>query len=163
MGAGSGGVSVNVGGLVIGGKLVAITAETNWPDEQQDDKSPVISRATHLNAQRDPDTGYDQPSEIVFQWAAPSLIGSGRVDASLRVEVGDNTAPHGLIEKVDLLAEIPYVVKVAVNYVAGTKPYIYQWLNPVKLNIRGPDSILPGLADGLDVEGRLYNEATFIS
>jgi hypothetical protein len=35
-------------------------------------------------------------------------------------------APKGLIEKVDVLAEIPYVIKSVVNYVAGTKPYIYQ-------------------------------------
>ena len=38
-----------------------------------------------------------------------------------------------------------------------------QWFNPVKLIVRGPDTLLPGLSDGLEVNGRLYNEATFIS
>jgi hypothetical protein len=32
----------------------------------------------------------------------------------------------GLIEKVDVLAQIPYLVKKVISYVAGTKPYIYQ-------------------------------------
>ena len=35
-----------------------------------------------------------------------------------------------MIEKVDVLAEIPYVIKTMVNYVAGTKPYIYQVTQP---------------------------------
>jgi hypothetical protein len=125
-GPGSGGVSVNVGGIVLGEKLVAVTAETKWPDEPYADDAPVISRATHLNAVHDSDTGYSQPSEIVFRWAAPALNGAGSVDAKMHVDVGPPSAPKGLIEKVDLLAEIPYVVKMALNYVAGTKPYIYQ-------------------------------------
>jgi hypothetical protein len=32
----------------------------------------------------------------------------------------------GLIEKVDVMAEIPGFVKAVVSYVAGAKPYIYQ-------------------------------------
>jgi hypothetical protein len=38
-----------------------------------------------------------------------------------------------------------------------------QWINPAKLVLKGPDLILPGLAEGLEVEGFTYNEATFIS
>jgi hypothetical protein len=35
---------------------------------------------------------------------------------------------------VDVLAEIPYVIKTMVNYVAGTKPYIYQVIGDVAFN-----------------------------
>ena len=127
-GDGSGGVKVNIGSLVLGGKLAAVTAETKWPDEDQADKATVISRATHLGLIADEETGYDAPSEIVFKWAGPSLVADaqGAVAATLHVDVGSPAAPKGLIEKVDVLAEIPYVVKTVVNYVAGTKPYIYQ-------------------------------------
>lgn len=127
-GAGSGGVKVNVGSLVLGGKLAAVTAETKWPDEAQPDTAIVISRAIHLGSAKDLDTGYKAPSELVFRWAAPSLLdgASGNIDATLKVDVGSLSGPKGLIEKVDVLAEIPYVVKKVVNYVAGTKPYIYQ-------------------------------------
>jgi len=127
-GDGSGGVKVNVGSLVLGGKLAAVTAETKWPDEDESDEASVVSRATHLGMVADEETGYDTPSEIVFRWAGPSIVADaqGTVDATLKVDVGNPAAPKGLIEKVDVLAEIPYVVKTVVNYVAGTKPYIYQ-------------------------------------
>lgn len=130
-GAGSGYVTANVGSLVIGNKLVSVTAETKWPDEEQPEKPDVISRALHLKSAHDPDTGYAQPTELVFRWAGPSLLldAPGSVDATLAVNVGNPTSPKGLIEKVDVLAEIPGVVKAVVSYVAGTKPYIYQVKN----------------------------------
>jgi hypothetical protein len=127
-GAGSGSVAVNVGSLVVGGKLAAVTAETKWPGEPSAERPAVVSRASHTNLVKDKDTGYNAPSEIIFQWAAPSIIpdAPGSLDATLIVDVGPPTAPKGLIEKVDVLAEIPAIVKAVVSYVAGTKPYIYQ-------------------------------------
>ncbi|KAI0091205.1 oxidative stress survival Svf1-like protein [Irpex rosettiformis] len=163
--AGSGFVTVNVGSIVLANKLAIVTAETKWAGEPQDDKAEVISRASHTRTAQDPDTGYAAPTELTFRWSAPSLVAdaSGQVDATLIVDVGSLDKPNGLIEKVDVLAEIPYVIKTMVNYVAGTKPYIYQWLNPVSLHVTGPDSLIPGLSQGLNINGRLYNEATFIS
>jgi len=162
-GPGSGGVVVSVGSVVIGDKLVSVTSETKWPGEEP--KGSVISRATHLNTEHDPDTSYGKPKDILFEWKAPSIIpdAPGTVEAKLPAHLGSVQDPKGLIEKVDVLAEIPYVLKVAVNYVAGTKPYIYQWLNTTKLSITGPEALVPGLSSGVEVEGLLYNEATFIS
>ncbi|OCH94357.1 oxidative stress survival Svf1-like protein [Obba rivulosa] len=164
-GAGSGFVTVNVGSLVLGGKLAAVTAETRYPNEQPPDQAGVVSRAVHSKTVLDPDTGYNAPTELVFRWKAPSIVpdAQGSVDATLTVDVGKPDAPKGLIEKVDVLAEIPYVIKTMVNYVAGTKPYIYQWLNQATLDVTGPDALIPGLSGGLKVEGSLYTEATFIS
>ena len=127
-GAGSGGVTVNVGSLVLAGKLAAVTAETRWPDEVPEESAPVISRVTHVEPVHDPDTSYRMPTGLEFRWAGPSIPGlpQGTLSASLHVDVGDVKHPKGLIEKVDVLAEIPYVIKTMVNYVAGTKPYIYQ-------------------------------------
>ncbi len=126
--AGAGFVSVNIGSLVLDGKLAAVTAETKWPDEDQSKSAAIISRAVHSKTKNDPDTGYNAPTELVFQWAGPSIVPSapGLVKATLTVDVGNPDAYKGLIEKVDVLAEIPYVIKTMVNYVAGTKPYIYQ-------------------------------------
>jgi hypothetical protein len=132
-GSGSGGVTVNIGSLVLGGKLACVTAETKWPDEKQREDAAVISRATHVNPMMDAETGYKQPTGATFRWTGPSLLDNEkrRIEAKLAVELGNTAHPIGLIEKVDVLAEIPYVVKMAVNYVAGTKPYIYQ----VKMNL----------------------------
>ncbi|KAH9972866.1 oxidative stress survival Svf1-like protein [Lactifluus volemus] len=146
-GAGSGYVSVNVGGLVIGGKLAAVTAETKWPDQDQPATAEVVSRAQHLKQVLDRDTDYMQPTELSFRWVGPSVLPD----------------KPGSIEGIDFLAEVPAVVKAVVSYVAGTKPYIYQWINPAKLVLTGPELILPGLAEGLEVEGFSYSEATFIS
>jgi hypothetical protein len=183
-GAGSGYVSVNVGGLVIGGKLAAVTAETKWPDEEQPATAEVVSRAQHLKQVLDGETDYMQPTELSFRWAGPSVLPDkpGSIEGSLTVDLGTLEEPKGLIEKVDFLAEVPAVVKAVVSYVAGTKPYIYQvssswikphsykrskqilqWINPAKLVLTGPESILPGLAEGLEVDGFSYSEATFIS
>jgi len=179
-GPGSGGVAVNIGSLVVGDKLVAITAETKWPGEES--QGSVISRATHVKSEHDPETGYAQPTEIIFEWRGPSTVSDtpGTIEARLEADLGIPEKPRGLIEKIDVLAEIPYVLKLAVNYVAGTKPYIYQvspgsclwiysflntsqWVNPGKLMVTGPDELYPGLSSGLGVSGVLYNEATFIS
>ncbi|KAJ6531816.1 oxidative stress survival, Svf1-like protein [Mycena capillaripes] len=158
-GASSGGVAVNIGSLVVGDKLATVTAETRWPDEELGAGAPVQSRASHLKPQLDDETGYNVPCEIMYEWTGPSLLpeSPGTYAAKLHIDVGDNAHPKGLVEKVDFLGEIPRVIKMAVSYVAGTKPYIYQWLNPATLKLTGPTG------ETLEAEGTLYNEATFLS
>ena len=51
---------------------------------------------------------------------------AGNVDANLQLVIGDPSAYRGLVEKVDVLAEIPFVIKKMVNYVAKAKPFIFQ-------------------------------------
>jgi hypothetical protein len=143
----------------------------------------VLSRTTHHDKSLDDFTGYNVPSTISYHWAGPSVIPGveGGLSADLSVQVGKPGEEIGLIEKVDVMAEIPGFVKAVVSYMAGTKPYIYQasflslflfntpthgcfqWLNPATLKITGPDALVPGLSGGLEVKGHLYNEATFIS
>jgi len=127
-GAGSGKVVVNVGSLVVGGKLAAVTAETKWPGESVADKPSVLSRAVHHDPSLDDFTGYNVPSTISFHWAGPSIVpvAEGSLSADLSVLVGKPGEEIGLIEKVDVMAEIPAFVKAVVSYMAGTKPYIYQ-------------------------------------
>ncbi|KAL1682977.1 oxidative stress survival, Svf1-like protein [Schizophyllum commune] len=159
-GPGSGFVSVNVGSLVVGNKLVAVTAETKWPGEEVPADAPVISRATHTKTEQDADTGYKGPTEIAFEWKGPSIVPDAKGDYAAKVtcDLGPVATPHGLVDKVDVLAEIPYAVKMVVNYVAGTKPYIYQWMNPATMTLHEP-----GKEEPTEVNGTLYNEATFIS
>lgn len=129
-GHGSGGVKVNFGSIIANGKLVCVTAETLLPDdnETKDPKTSMVSRAIHHNPVHDPDTTYAQPQELEFVWGGPSSLEGtlGHVSANLKVSVGTPTDPKGLLEKVDVLAEIPAMVKTVISYVAGTKPYIYQ-------------------------------------
>ncbi|THH33209.1 hypothetical protein EUX98_g979 [Antrodiella citrinella] len=164
-GSGSGFVTASVGAVVVGGKLVSVTAETLWPGETEAEHPGVVSKAIHSKKEKDPETGYEAPTEIVFQWEGPSIdpAAAGSVTASVQADLGTPDNYKGLVEKVDVLAEIPYVIKTMVNYVAGTKPFIYQWQNPATMTITGPDALVQGLSEGLQAEGILYNEATFIS
>jgi len=129
-GAGSGPVRVNVGSLVINNKLATVTAATTWPGEKNE--SSVISKTTHLNTLDDPATGYKKPRNLFLEWKGPSLAkdAPGTVEGSTTVDLGDLENPKGLIEVIDILAEIPYVLKAAVSYVAGTKPFMYQVCPP---------------------------------
>jgi len=145
--------------------LAAVTAETKWPGEPVTDKPSVLSRAIHHDKSVDSFTGYSIPSTISFHWVGPSVVSGaeGSLSADLSVQVGEPGKEIGLIEKVDVMAEIPGFVKAVVSYVAGLKPYIYQWFNPATLKIKGPDALVSELSGGLEVKGLLYNEATFIS
>jgi hypothetical protein len=168
-GAGSGGVTISVGSLVARGKLIAVTAEVVLPGEKPSEDPSGQSHAQHLDHHPDKETGYKPPSRFVFTWGGPSVVEGvkGNVSATLELNSGTPQQFNGLIEKVDVLAEIPYVIKSLVNYVAGTKPYIYQFYNPATLTLTGPASVIgDGEGEGtttVAVNGTLFNEATFIS
>ncbi|GAA5832388.1 hypothetical protein JCM11251_006431 [Rhodosporidiobolus azoricus] len=158
---------VNIGSVVVGDKLVAVTAGGDG----------VVggSSATHVDPIKDDETGYNAPSSIKYVWDGAALEGEG---ANLKpVTSGSNSKVHavmtmglltsqkgyetkGLVEKVDVLGQIPYLIKKFVNYAAGTKPYIYTWLNPTSASIT--------LGNGtetktIDVTGYTFAESTFIS
>ncbi|KAG8868303.1 putative cell survival pathways protein [Serendipita sp. 405] len=159
---GEGGVTVNVGCLSVGSH-VAATAETKWPDEAAGSSVPVISRAIHYDSVRDKDTGYDQPQKIGFSWEGPLAADPHqKLSGDLLLDVGFGEQSKGLIEKVDVLAEIPKVLKAIVN-ATGTKPYIYQWMQPdVILRLRGPEGVLHGQSE-IDIKGTAYVEASYVS
>ena len=101
---------VNVGSVVVGGKLVAVSGETRWPDEKQDaedaDAGEYTSRALHLEPTLDPETGYKQPKQIKFSWTAPLLEGEEannkdqKISSALSVDVGSPESTKRLLEKV---------------------------------------------------------------
>jgi hypothetical protein len=134
---GEGGVTVNVGNITIGDKVI-VTAETKWPDEAAASNVPIMSRATHMDTLLDKDTGYNAPQSILFSWqglVTNSPVAAESTKAELLLDVGAGKESKGLIEKVDVLAEIPKVLKAVVN-MTGTKPYIYQVCVPPVLHGR---------------------------
>ncbi|TNY18571.1 oxidative stress survival, Svf1-like protein, partial [Rhodotorula diobovata] len=162
---------VTVGSVVVGDKLVAVSSGG----------SGIVggAQAQHEDAVVDAETGYAAPGAIKFSWEAPRLEeaaggaaadklvaateGNSKVHATIQLDLVTDKAKYetrGLVEKVDVLGQIPYLIRKFVNYAAGTKPYIYTWLNPTKASIT--------LGSGsetktLDVEGYSFVEASFIS
>ncbi|KAN0063903.1 putative cell survival pathways protein [Thecaphora frezii] len=169
-------LTVNIGSVVVDGKLVTVTGATRGSTAGDDEPSQRSrSRAHHLDKTLDQDTGYQAPQSIRYTWQGPLLdAASGKgsasdaVEAELTVELGKpypSSETHGLVDKVDVLAEIPYVVRKVVNVVAGTKPYIYQTLNPTRLELQLPQGYQGRGADEAkhQVQGTLFEEHTFIS
>ncbi|GAA5961796.1 hypothetical protein JCM8115_001423 [Rhodotorula mucilaginosa] len=154
--------TVNIGSVVVGDKLVAVTAGG----------SGVVggSNVTHVDPIKDAETDYDAPSALKFSWEAtrledgkPAAGGNAKVHALVHMDLVEEKETYktkGLVEKVDVLGQIPYLIRKFVNYAAGTKPYIYTWLNPVKASIT--------LGDGsetktIDVDGYVFSEFSAIS
>ncbi|KZT52234.1 oxidative stress survival, Svf1-like protein [Calocera cornea HHB12733] len=154
----AGEVKVNVGCVVVGGKLVLCTGETQWADEKEGDKTGVVSRAEHTRTALDKDTGYKAPEAIEWTWKGPALGGEeGEVTARISSDFGNVAKPNGLLEKVDVLGEIPSMIKSVVKYAAGVAAFIYQYFNPATITIT-----LPG-KEPQTVQGTLFNEASYIS
>ncbi|BGP17776.1 hypothetical protein JCM10213_001722 [Rhodosporidiobolus nylandii] len=153
---------VNVGAVVVGDKLVAVTAGGSGVNGG--------SSATHQQPLKDAETGYEAPSSIKYVWDGAALDGekavqgaNSKVHAVLvedLLESAERYKTKGLVEKVDVLGQIPYLIKKFVNYAAGTKPYIYTWLNPVETSITLGDGVE---TKTIDAKGYIFSEATFIS
>lgn len=161
-GAKSGRTVVSVGAVyssALGQPLIAV-GQTSVPTDPSafPSKSGEVCSATQLNPIKDSFTGYSAPGGIEFAWAGKQTEGGkGQVEAKVHVDkLGITDGEGGLIEKVDVLAEIPYVIRKTLAAVTGTKPYIYQYLNPTTLNVKVDGEETP-------VEGWLFNEASFVS
>lgn len=125
-GSGAGHVRVNIGSIVVGGKLVAVTGETRLPGEDKPE-GDLVSRCEHVATAKDAENGYQAPTKLAFSWRGPSLVHSGEsVDARLQLDIGQPDAMNGLIEKVDFLKEVPGPIKTIITAAAGLKPIIYQ-------------------------------------
>lgn len=127
---------VTVGSVVVNDRLVAVVAGPKMIPT-------VEAEATHQEPLiLDPETEYRAPSSIKYDWQGPSLLavpdGTAAVanalpatKAELIFQAADEQAKdgsyttNGLIEKVDVMAQIPYLVKKVIAAVAGARPYIY--------------------------------------
>ncbi|KAJ9090655.1 hypothetical protein QFC19_009513 [Naganishia cerealis] len=139
----------------------ATTAYPLLPALSEKQAHPDVSSATHIGAQKEESTGYDAPARVKFVWDGERRDAQGRVKGEIEVETGREKGEKGLIEKVDVLAEIPYLVKKALSAVVGVKPYIFQYHNSTTLHLQLTDK--DGKSRDVNVEGWLFNEASFIS
>jgi hypothetical protein len=109
--------------LIVVGQTICPAAPSAFPALNDD-----VCVVNHSASQRDAETGYNAPGAIEFKWAGSKVNGEkGRVSAEVSVaKLGTTVGEGGLIEKVDVLSEIPYVLRKTLAAVTGTKPYIYQ-------------------------------------
>ncbi|CUM49737.1 Survival factor 1 [Debaryomyces fabryi] len=104
----------------------------------------VNNEIVHENAEVD-EVGWPVPKSITFNFEGVS-------DDNKKVVGKVHGALKTLVERVDVMAEIPQFIKNIASGVAGTRPYIYQFCNDMEIEI-----------DGTKESGVSYSEATFIS
>jgi len=99
-----GNTSVNVGGLARDGEIICAGANTT---------------VTHTETSQDSDNDWPEPKSVKFEWTGKTKDGQ-EVTADVTGSLGEK------LDRVDVLAHIPGVIKTLVGGVVGTKPYIYQ-------------------------------------
>ncbi|RSH79877.1 putative cell survival pathways protein [Apiotrichum porosum] len=155
-GKNSGRSKVNIG-FVYASKIpnnaLLVVGQTHAPEAgEYTNKSKDIVIAEHLTTEKDEETSYMAPHGLSFVWEGDRVDGAGRA----RVSAMNADVWSGLIEKVDVLAEIPYVIRKGLSAVTGAKPFIFQYHNPSTLNVEIEGKAIP-------VKGWMFNEASFVS
>ncbi|CEP07964.1 hypothetical protein [Parasitella parasitica] len=133
-----GSVNINQGSLVLDDKLVCVSIDNS---------------VELLDLQKDEDTQYDIPQTIKFRWKGKEIKEEGQEPKDVHITM--TTEPRVLIEKIDVLAEIPYVIRKLVQSMI-VKPYIYQWIDKATAEITIGDELTI-------VEGHCFQELVFVS
>lgn len=106
----------------------------------------------HLNAEID-SVGWPIPKEIAISFSGvPSTAKEEELATVAPFAAAARGSLEHLVERVDVMAEIPTFVKNIVSGVVGTKPYIYQFFDKFTLEVAGQSST-----------GYGWCEVTFIS
>lgn len=107
--------------------------------------------AKHLAATVDPVSDWPEPKAILCQWTGKDKDGKP-IEAELMGDLTDR------VDRVDVLAHVPGIIKQLIGGVVGTKPIIFQYISTDKLTLK----IKSGDQESSE-SGKLFGEATFIS
>lgn len=99
---------VNVGGVAKNGEIIC---------------GGAANSVQHAQIKNDPDNAWPEPGAARFLWSGRTQDGKN-VDAEVEGSLGDR------LDKIDVLANIPGILKSLVGGVVGTKPFIYQVSRP---------------------------------
>lgn len=126
---------VRVSGIATDGKL--LFANTGSGD------------AKHTATTQDSENDWPEPTAASYHWEGKTEDGK-EVSAVVEGSLGPR------LDRIDVMAEVPGFVKAIVATAAGTKPYIYQFMPKLTLEVKVGDEVKKE-------EGTLFTEATFIS
>lgn len=104
---------VNVGGIIQNGEILCAGANNS---------------AQHTEVKKDPDNEWSEPSAVRFLWN-----GKTKDDKLVEAELSGNLGKR--LDRIDVLAKVPGIIKTIVGGVAGTKPYIYQVSGVLKFDV----------------------------
>lgn len=113
----------------------------------------LTSKDSIIATSIDNDIVHENPELDDVGWAVPKSILFNFTDGTDTTKIASvSGALKNLVERVDVMSEMPQFVKNIVSGVVGAKPYIYQFCNPMTITYGDKTE-----------EGVAFNEATFIS
>lgn len=134
-----GSCTVSIGGVVHDNKLLFTSANV---------------KVTHHDAEID-EVGWPAPKSISFDLAGPAIKAESP-EPTFQAHL--EGALSNLVERVDVMAEIPNFVKKVVSGVSGARPYIYQFSDKnMKVKITKGEQVIA------EETGHGFCETTFIS
>ncbi|CAO3625068.1 unnamed protein product [Mucor hiemalis] len=134
-----GGIEVNQGSIVLKDKLVCVSVENN---------------VQLFDLKKDEKTGYEIPQRVKLTWKGKTI--KDKSDEEVKdVSVEMVFELKNLIDKIDILAEIPWFLKKIVQTFV-VKPYVYQWLDDATAEITIGD-------EKFSCPGKCYQELVFVS
>ncbi|KAG1308003.1 hypothetical protein G6F64_006367 [Rhizopus arrhizus] len=135
-----GSVNINQGSLVLNGKLICVS---------------VDNHVELMDLEKDSETEYDIPKRVKLTWKGKT-IKEEEGDEIKDVTIVMVVDIKNLIDKIDVLAEIPYFIRKFVQTFV-VKPYIYQWLDKATAEITIGDQ------EKVLTEGHCFQELVFVS
>lgn len=105
----------------------------------------------HLAAVPDPATDWPEPKALLCEWKGKTKEGEP-FEAEMTGDLGDR------VDRVDVLAHVPTIIKNLIGGVVGTKPIIFQYASTDKMAL----TVKEGGKETTE-KGKLFCEATFIS
>jgi hypothetical protein len=107
-------------------------------------------KAEHTKIETDKDVDWPEPTSVKYTWTGTTADGKA-VTAILEGDLGKR------LDRVDVMGELPGIIKSIASQASGTRPYIYQYgaKMPLVLKVEGEEDKTE--------EGLLFAEATFIS
>ncbi|CAO2654783.1 Nn.00g115160.m01.CDS01 [Neocucurbitaria sp. VM-36] len=125
---------VRVAGIATDDKLLIANTEGN---------------VKHTATKQDSDNDWPEPTSAAYHW-------EGKTDDGKEVTADLEGALGAKLDRIDVMAEVPGFIKTIVASAAGTKPYIYQYMQKMTIKVKVGDEVK-------EEEGTLFTEATFIS
>ncbi|RUP51031.1 oxidative stress survival, Svf1-like protein [Jimgerdemannia flammicorona] len=131
-----GAVNVNQGSITLDGKLVSVSVENG---------------VELLDLVEDEETQYQIPKTIKYTWTGKTVGEEVPQDVEVVMFVKTET----LLDKIDVLNEVPYFLKKLVQTFVA-KPYIYQWLDKATAEVTVGNKVIT-------LEGKCFQELVFVS
>ena len=131
-----GSVEFYQGSITLDGKLIAVL---------------IDNASQHVSVEKDPQNGYNIPTEVAYQWSGRTIEGNKPITASTKVKIGKAESC------IDILAELPWLIRKAIQAMLA-KPFLYQFVDrqaevEIKIGEEAPRVI----------QGRAYTECTFVN